>query len=145
MSSQVLPDPTADQIEVLSQEGNVLLEDAGDWKGAADVWQKAIDLLPAPQTSWPEALWLFASRGAAFQEDKQIDEARFAFETAFRCPDGHINPFVLLQLGKIYADDGREAEATRLLLRAYMLEGSPLFAEDPQALAYLRARADGVS
>ncbi len=130
------------QIEILSQEGNILLEDDGDWRGAIAKWQAALALVPEPKTDWSAALWLYASIGTAWLDAPDMAQAQDAFETAYRCPDGHLNPYVLLQLGKIYAISGSHDAATKMLLRAYMLDGEAIFAEDPGQLDYLRARVD---
>ena len=137
-----LDDATHLRIEILSEEGNVLLEDDGDWEGAIAKWQSALALVPDPKTDWDAALWLYASIGTAWREGGDAARAQDAFETAYRCPEGHLNPFVLLQLGKTYADSGAEDAATRMLLRAFMLEGEAIFAEDPPYLDYLRERVD---
>lgn len=137
-----LTDAIHAQIEVLSQEGNVLLEDDGDWRGAIAKWQTALALVPEPKTDWSAALWLYASIGTAWLDAPDMAQAQDAFETAYRCPDGHLNPYVLLQLGKIYASSGSNDAATKMLLRAYMLDGEAIFAEDPEQLDYLRAHVD---
>ncbi len=137
-----LDEATHLRIELLSEEGNVLLEDDGDWAGALARWQQALALVPDPKTDWEAALWLYASIGEAYLAGEQPGPALDAYETAYRCPDGHLNPYVLLQLGKIYADKGDEKPAVQTLLRAYMLEGAEIFEGEAQYLDYLGQRVD---
>lgn len=137
-----LDDATHLRIEMLSQEGNVLLDDDGDWQGALAKWQAALDLVPQPQTDWEAALWLHASMGDAYLAGGQPGPARDQFDTAYRCPDGHVNPYVLLQLGKIFCDAGDHDAAVKMLLRAYMLEGDALFVQDARYLGFLKQHVD---
>lgn len=128
------------KIDLLAQEGNVLLEDEADWSGALAKWEEALALVPNPKTEHPQSTWLYGSIGEAYLANGQPDPATNAYETAYRCPDGHINPYILLQLGKLYADANAEEAATKFLLRAYMIEGEALFEGDAPYLAYLRKR-----
>lgn len=127
------------RVETLSERGNVLLEDEGDWRGAAEVWTAALDLLPEPKSQWEAALWLYASLGDAYRVGGQLDEAKDALFTALNCPDGHMNVFVLLRLGQTLFDLGDKPRAKEYLLRAYMLDGEDPFEEDGALyLAFLR-------
>lgn len=136
-----ISDETEAQIDALTEEGNALLDDAGDWQGAIVVWQRALDLLPEPQSQWPQTVWLQASIGAAWREGGEPDRAFDAFDAAYRAEDGHVNPFVLVNLGALLI--GRDDEAaTQLLLRAYMLEGEEIFEDEEEALSFLAARVD---
>lgn len=138
----MLSEATSSKLDILAQEGNVLLEDKGDWEGAVAKWQEALSNLPPPQTQFSEALWLFASLGEAYLQGEHLNLAQEAYETAYSCPDGHVNPYILLQLGKIYADVGNEKNALRMLLRAYMIEGRAIFEDDQPYFEYLDKRID---
>lgn len=130
------------KIDILAEEGNVLLEDTGDWPGALDKWTQALALVPDPKVAHTQSMWLYASIGEAYACGKQPDDAKDAFETAYRCPDGHINPYILLQLGKLNADLENEDLATKFLLRVYMIEGASVFDDDLTYLDYLSKRVD---
>lgn len=130
------------KIDILAEEGNVLLEDAADWSGALEKWQQALALVPDPKVAHAQSTWLYASIGEAYACGKQPAQAKDAYETAYKCPDGHINPYILLQLGKLNATFGSEDHATKFLLRAYMIEGASLFEDDPSYLKYLSKRVE---
>lgn len=136
-----LPDAIYDKIEILSERGNILLENQHDWKGAVAVWQEALDLLPEPKTQWEAALWLYASIGEADRLGHDNPAAKDSLYNALNCPDGHMNPLVLLRLGQTLADMGEVDEGVEHLLRAYMLDGEEVFEEDGAPyLALLRQR-----
>lgn len=136
-----LSETTEEQIDALAQEGNALLDGMSDWEAAISTWQRALDLLPIPSSQWPQAVWLMASIGAAWRMGGDNARAFDAFDAAYRALDGHLNPFVLVNLGALLigTDDGG---GEPLLLRAFMLEGNQIFDDDPKALAFLSARVD---
>ena len=97
-----LPDTIQEKIDVLSEEGNVLLEEKNDWQGAVKVWQEALDLLPESKTDWETGLWLYTSLGDAYRVGQELSQAKDMFFNAINCPDGHTNPLVLLRLGQTH-------------------------------------------
>ncbi|KGJ02321.1 hypothetical protein SAMN04487972_1352 [Paracoccus halophilus] len=137
-----LDETVAERIDFLAEEGNALLDGQGDWRGAIEVWKKALGMLPAPDTQWSQAVWLYASIGSAWLEGGDRDNALQAFDNAYRSEDGHLNPFVLLNLGSLLR--GRDDEAAvQLLLRAYMLEGGEIFADGNESdLKFLAEHVD---
>ncbi len=136
-----LPARIYDQVEELSEQGNVLLEDKHDWRGAVAAWTRALDLLPEPRTQWEAAMWLYASTGDALRTGGDLAGARSALLDALNCPDGHANPFVLLRLGETLVDLGEMDPGVEHLLRAYMLAGEDVFeGADAGYLKLLRDR-----
>ncbi|AUH33088.1 hypothetical protein [Paracoccus tegillarcae] len=137
-----LDETVAERIDLLAEEGNSLLDGQSDWRGAIEVWEKALGMLPAPSTQWSQAVWLYASIGSAWLEGDDRENAFQAFDNAYRSEDGHLNPFVLLNLGSLL--QGRDDEAAvQLLLRAYMLEGSGIFADGNESdLKFLSEHVD---
>ena len=135
-----LPDELYEQIEDLSGQGNDLCDD-DNFRGAIDVWQSALALLPEPKNQWEAALWLHASIGDAYYQEDEFENARNSFFDAMNCPDGQDNPFVYYMLGKTLLRLEQEEEAVQYLLRAYMLEGVDIFDADedegPDAFALL--------
>lgn len=138
----VLDEETKLKIEALSEDGNFLLEEEKDWRGALLKWELALALLPNPKVEYSEALWLYASIGEAYYIADDKENALAAYEEAYHCPDGHVNPYVLLQLGKLYADNGNEGTAAKMLLRAYMMEGDRLFESEQFYFDFLNKRID---
>jgi tetratricopeptide (TPR) repeat protein len=124
-----LPDEIYEKITDLSEQGNTLL-DAGDINGAIAAWEEALATVPSPNTEWESALWLHASLGEAHRMAGRFDIAQGHLLDALNCPDGHMNPFVLLRLGETLVDQGQPDPGTEYLLRAYMLEGDEIFEED---------------
>lgn len=116
---------TCRRIDVLAVEGNDLLEQ-DDWRGALSVWRQALALVPEPQTSYPESLWLYASIGDAHHSGEQWSEGVDTLQTALRCPDGVGSGYVWLRLGQCQLQLGRTEDAVQSLLSAYMLEGQDL-------------------
>lgn len=135
-----LPDEIYDRIEQLSEQGNVLLEDQGDWRGAVKAWSAALDLLPAPKTQWEAALWLYASLGDAYRRGGDLQSAKDMLFDAQNCPDGHMNAFALLRLGQTLVDLGDADKGLEQLLRAYLIDGEEVFEED--GAAYLKLLRD---
>ena len=60
-----LPQDVSDQIEELSEEGNVALEDEELPEKAIRLWSEALALLPQPQNAWEPYHWLHGSIGEA--------------------------------------------------------------------------------
>ncbi|PID37370.1 MAG: hypothetical protein CR993_00740 [Rhodobacterales bacterium] len=142
LAAPALDEKVSERIDLLAEKGNALLDEQGDWRGAIEVWQTALELLPAPQAQWPEAVWLQASIGAAWLEGGERRRAFQAFEAAYRAENGHLNPFVLLNLGSLLRGQD-DAAAVQLLIRAYMLEGPEIFAGgNEDDLAFLAARVN---
>lgn len=138
MADDELDDAVYEQIERLSQQGNRALE-AQDYDGAVKAFSAAYGLLPEPKAIWDAALWLKASLGDAYFEQKQYDRALSHFLDARGSATGAGNPFVALRLGECYFELGRGEEAKRFLLQAHMLEGDEIFEEeDPKYLAAIR-------
>jgi len=135
-----LPEETYNLITELSERGNIMLE-AGDEEGAIASWKQALSELPTPQKIWQAALWLHASLGEAYRTKGKLDLALSHFESAYSSADGHINPFVLINLGATLYDLGNKEEANDYLSRAYLLEGDELFEDfGGPYLEYLKAQ-----
>ncbi len=137
-----IDDRTSQQIDLLAEEGNVLLEDDNRPNEAIEKWREALNLLPSPAKDHPESLWLNASIGEAWWVLGETEQAATAFEIAYQCPDGHLNPLVLLRLGELALARGSLDEAAKFLLQGYMLEGEDLFEESTEALDFLKSRHD---
>lgn len=129
-------------INVLSQEGNILLEVDNDWQGALEKWEKALDLVPNPKVDWEASLWLYASIGEAYLAGNKMDDALQAYQHAYDCPDGHINPYVLLQLGRIHHTFKNIDAAKKMLLRAYMIDGEEVFEDEDELYDFLAGQVD---
>lgn len=135
-----LPDSIYTQVTDLSERGNVRME-AGLYDEAIALWEQALRLIPQPEAKWDAALWLHASIADALRSMGAVSDALRRFQVAARCADGATNPFVLFSIGACEVDLGHEDAAVDPLLRAYMLEGDELFADqDPRYFDLLRRR-----
>lgn len=133
-----LDERTALKLDMLAEEGNVLLEDGEAPEEAIKKWTEGLALLPSPAEAHTEALWLHASIGEAWLVLGNEAQAFQSFDAAYRSPDGHVNPLVLLRLGEIYIRRDETDVAVKHLLRAYMLEGPSVFEDSPAAFEYLK-------
>lgn len=60
-----LPDLLYDEILVLSEQGNVFM-DEGEYTKAVDIYRSALTKLPDPYVQWDAFVWLKASVGMHF-------------------------------------------------------------------------------
>ena len=117
------------------------LESFGDQSGAIAAWQAALTLLPDPKVEWEAALWLYASIGDTMRAEGRYEDAEDMLFNALNCPDAHANAFVNLRLGQTLVGAGKTDQGVEYLLRAYMLAGKGIFAEDAlDALSLLHDR-----
>lgn len=121
-----LPAHIEQHVMHLSELGNQAV-DRLEHDAAISYWKEALKLLPSPKSQWDAAMWLYASIGDMYRRTDRMPEALSYFQSADVAGDGHANPFVQFSLGATLYDLERYDEATAPLLRAYMLEGRPIF------------------
>ena len=135
-----LPDDIRSEVTRLSSEGNSLTA-AGDYLHAAQQFERAVALLPAPVEEWTAATWLFTAIGDSFFFSGDFESARVALNRAQLCPDSLDNPFIWLRRGQVYFELGDTRLAEDCLASAYMLGGTGIFdSEDPKYADYLLAK-----
>ena len=115
------------EINRLAEQGNSYYERDNGERQALNTWRSALSLLPKPHAQYEESVWLYACIGDAQADLGNPQDALRSYEAAYEGPEGHLNPYVLLQMGKILADTGRWELARDRLMRAYMLEGKDMF------------------
>lgn len=135
-----LDNQTYAEIQRLSEKGEAEFEYEGGERKAITFWRQALNLVPEPHSDWEASLWLHTHIGDAQAELGQIDEALESYRKAYEAPDGHTNPYLLLQMGKLLHDRGDTDQAADMLLRAYMMEGEELFEDGDED--YLQALRD---
>lgn len=136
------PKRIADEIDALSESGNVL-SDADDFEGAIVKWKTALQLLPEPRADWDAYAWLMASIGDAQYQLSRWEDARESFYDALNAEDGRGNPFIHYRLGQCLIKTGDEQNGLESLLKAYMLDGEDIFnAGDPDGPMYLQKLRD---
>lgn len=141
-SQEELDEELFDQIQALAEEGNDFL-DEDQFDAAVAKFEEAYSKLPQPAEEWEASTWLMASIGDAHFMKGDYAKSTETFYNAYNCPEGSINPFILLRLGQSLLETQDEPNATEYLLRAYMLEGSDIFAdENPKYLEFLSSRVE---
>jgi tetratricopeptide (TPR) repeat protein len=121
----------------------------GDELAAAKAFEEAIALyneawalLPNPKNEWNASTWILAAIADAAFLAGYATSAREALQYAMTCPGALGNPFLHLRYGQVLLDAGEPDAAADELMRAYMSEGSEIFAaEDPRYLEFLKTRA----
>lgn len=123
-----LSDEVSDQIESLSEEGNDYFDDE-NYENAIKVWKQALALIPDPQNTYAETLWLETSIGDAYFMMQNHQEAFPHFLNAKSNieENAYENPFIMLRVGQLYFEANDFENAKEYLLRAYMFEGEAIF------------------
>ncbi|MBP2276209.1 MULTISPECIES: glycosyltransferase family 4 protein [Sphingomonas] len=91
------------------------LRDARNWAGAADAYEKALDLDPNRAAIWVQY-------GHALKESGKVEEAEAAYRRAISIDDQNADSHV--QLGHALKISGRLAEAARAYMAAFELDPS---------------------
>ncbi|HEQ0196598.1 MULTISPECIES: tetratricopeptide repeat protein [Pseudomonas] len=136
-----LPAEIHDKVDVLSMEGNDLM-DGENFEAAIERWSQALDLLPEPKVEWEAYMWLSASIGDALFHQKNYEHACNSFMDALNAPDGVENPFVHYRLGQCQLKLGNEALGVESLLKAYMLDGEDIFMAEDDGVSFLKILQD---
>jgi len=144
MSEKELSQEILDQIAELSESGNEYM-DEDDFDAAVSMWEEALELIPEPQNTYAESVWLNASIGDAWflQDDYESALAYFLLAKSNIEENAYQNPFIMLRLGQCYLEAGDTDQAKEFLLRAYMLDGESVFeGEDDKYLTFLKTYVD---
>ncbi|TWF33657.1 hypothetical protein FHW36_11298 [Chitinophaga polysaccharea] len=137
-----LPEAIYQQVEVLSEEGNELADDE-QYDAAIAKFTAALQLLPDPRHEWEACTWLYASIGDMYFFKADYAAAAHQFYEALNGPDAQAVGFVHLRLGECLYEIKQEEKAVEHLLRAYMLEGPEIFAEeDSRYFDFLKGRVE---
>ncbi|MBO9728103.1 MAG: hypothetical protein J7623_05640 [Chitinophaga sp.] len=142
MVEEALPDDVYEQIEILSEAGNALADEE-NYDAALEKFKTALELLPAPRHEWEASTWLNASIGDMLFFKGDFAAAAPAFYEALNGPDAHAIGFVQLRLGECLYELKDETKALEHLMRAYMLEGVEIFAEeDSRYFDFLKTKVE---
>lgn len=126
-----LEDRVYEKIVQLCEEGDNLSEDEL-YEEAIERYNLALDLLPTPKTDWEASTWIYTALGDVYFAIEDYENGRDFFYNALNCPDGITNPYILLRLGECLFECEQFEKAKEYLLKAYMLEGYRIFAEEDE-------------
>ena len=133
-----LDDEIYEKIETLSDEGHAFAEE-DKYDLALEKFQEALKLVPEPKTEWEASTWLYASIADMYFNKNDFGNAGDAFRNAMNCPEGNVNPFILLRLGECLFETNDKAGAKEFLLKAYEIESEDIFEEeDPKYFALIK-------
>lgn len=124
-----LPDKIYTAITDLTDKGNSKL-DANNYGDAFNFFFQALSLLPEPKIQWEAYTWLNASLADCCFHLKKFNECLLFSYDALNGPDAIDNPFIHLRLGQATFELNDLNKAKASLLKAYMLAGEMIFAED---------------
>jgi tetratricopeptide (TPR) repeat protein len=135
-----LPAPIQEAIDRLAEEGNQLME-RGAYREAEALFQKGLALLPEPRSKWEATLWFLGSIGDAQWHRGDHEAGRDTWRDAL-LSGGVGNPFIHLRRGQTLYELGLLKESGNELLRALLLAGEDIFAEDdPKYLRHVTSVA----
>lgn len=132
-----LPDEIHAEVTRLFQEG-ANFEDLNAPDAAVESHTAALELLPTPRTQWEAATLLYTALADALGALDRWADAYEALQLALQSPDGRGNGYVWLRLGDAHRAEGRNPQALEAYTSAYMLEGTEIFADSPEELAWLQ-------
>jgi tetratricopeptide (TPR) repeat protein len=136
-----LSDKIYDAIDLLSKEGNTLM-DEDNFDAAIEKWTQALYLLPAPKTEWEAFMWLSASIGDAHYQQSRHSLSLISFQDALNAPGGIENPFIHYRTGQCQVALGNIKLGIESLLKAYMLDGEDIFLAENDGTTFLRLLQD---
>lgn len=139
VSNQELMEHYDENFEILQDlcnKGNEAFDDE-KYDEALDYFQKAWDMIPLPKGLYDATIWVASALGDTLFELEQYEKSKAYFEEAYYAPEGKLNPFVNLMLGKCYYVLDKKEEAVPYLKMAYELEGEEIFEDEETELIEL--------
>lgn len=119
------------QLDRIAEVGN-LLEEEGNYHSAIDSYRCGFELIPSPKELYPASFWFAAAIGDAQWLTQQYQESLDTWRDAIILYGGFGVPFAHLRRGQVLYELGRRQEAGSELLRALLLGGEGIFAEEPE-------------
>lgn len=129
--SMELEDKVYNEILNLCNLGDSLVEEF-KYDDAIKKYLEALDLVPLPKNEWEASMWIYTALGDTCFIKGDYEKAKDFLYEAINCPDGLINPFVLLRLGETLYEVGEFEKAKEFLLKSYMLEGYKIFYDEDE-------------
>ncbi len=124
------PEELREEIDRLAEEGNDLM-DVSKYAEAERVFRRGLELIPQPREKWSATVWFLCGIGDAQWCAGDHQHGLDTWRDALLC-GGLGNPFVHLRRGQTLYELGDQKEAANELLRALLLGGEDLFADEPR-------------
>ena len=97
------------------------------FKSALRHCERALNLIPTPQTDWEIALHVYTALGDCCFNLEDYPSANSYYNKALLCPDAVDYGYVWLGLGQSFYELGNIEKAKDSLMSTYMLEGKEIF------------------
>lgn len=140
MSSEPMTPAQQAEADQLIDAGEALAAN-GRYPEALDAYWQAWDRISEPKSDLPVALQLLAAIGDANFLGRDFQACRDNLASAMHLPDAIGNPFLHLRLGQCQYELGNMERAADELARAYLQEGTAIFAnDDPKYLDFIKSK-----
>jgi tetratricopeptide (TPR) repeat protein len=135
-----LPPHIVAEVDRLAARGNAMM-DAAAYVEALAAFREGLEILPQPRHRWGAAEWFLVGMGdALWFLGLHLNALPVWRDVLLYCGLG--NPFPHLRRGQTLYELGEFKEAENELMRALLLGGEPLFAEEPRKYwEYITSRA----
>jgi len=124
-----LQDAIYEEILIISSKGDNLIENFM-YDEAIEMYSRALNLVPEPRNNWEASTWIYTALGDVYYIKKDFEKAKNYLFNAMNCPDGIVNPFILLRLGQSLFELNEFNNAKNYLMKAYMLDGYSIFYDE---------------
>lgn len=124
-----LDDELYEEILSICSNGDNLVENFM-YDEAIEMYSRALNLVPEPRNNWEASTWIYTALGDVYYIKKDFEKAKNYLFNAMNCPDGIVNPFILLRLGQSLFELNEFNNAKNYLMKAYMLDGYSIFYDE---------------
>ena len=110
---------------------------------AISEYEKALALVPSPQSDWDASTWLNTALGDSYFLNKEYEPALNYFYNAFSGPNAIDNPFINMRIGQCLFELNNLEKSEDYFLKAFMLDGEKVFrADGKKYLNYMKKKYD---
>lgn len=124
-----LQDAIYEEILSICSNGDNLVENFM-YDEAIEMYSRALNLVSEPRNNWEASTWIYTALGDVYYIKKDFEKAKNYLFNAMNCPDGIVNPFILLRLGQSLFELNEFNNAKNYLMKAYMLDGYSIFYDE---------------
>lgn len=106
------------------------LVERSEYEKAIEKYLEDLELVPGPKSNWEASTWIYTALGDTYYLMGDFKASKNFLFDAINCPDGIVNPFIMLRLGESLYELGEVHKSKEYLIRAYMLEGYSIFYDE---------------